>query len=78
MEDNMYNQEAAVTAIVKLAHKYNGLFHGSEIKNNGSIWLSLIFKDTVWQSKFNEKVHTCNMCKAMMNKKETCMSHILV
>jgi hypothetical protein len=74
-----HNQEAAVTAIINLAHKYNGLFHGSESKSNGSIWLSLIFKDTVLQSKFNAKVHSNNMCKCMMlGKKGTCMSHVLV
>ena len=75
----MYNQEAAVNAIIRMAHRFNGLFHNSEIKDNGSIWLTLVFEDTVWQAAFNAKVHENNMCKAMMNgKRGTCMSNVLV
>lgn len=59
------NQERQAIELVKVAHKFNGLFIESVETQSGGVWMDIRFDNSNDQCMFNAHVHDNAMCKCM-------------
>jgi len=73
------NQERQAIELVKVAHKYNGLFIESVETKSGGIWMDMRFDSNADQIAFNAHVHDNALCKCMkLGDKHSNISSLMI